>query len=188
MMVSGQGVIFALVPAFVLSTTLICTITAQKPQLHRCTHKFEHFRDGHLRQPRSVAREGNHPLQHNYNGTDNEGHYNINNDGYYVVHGVKVLPSEDPACSGIDHIRMEENIASDLATQNIFEDILTLKPDLGHLASTEKVKSKDAAKLEQEQQRVLLRMISYESPGQKKVNHNSFRFDKQLLSYSHYLN
>jgi hypothetical protein len=85
----------------IATTTTTTTTTAQTttPEFCRCTAKFEHFYD--RRNLFSLKpQEGRTLLFENYayDYTD----YYVDDDGYYVIEGVRVLPDDDPACSDDD--------------------------------------------------------------------------------------
>ena len=63
--------------------------------LCRCTADYEHFYDRRslLQQSPSREVEGDRALL--FSNYDN---YYVDDDGYYVIDGVKVLPDDDPAC------------------------------------------------------------------------------------------
>jgi hypothetical protein len=68
--------------------------------LCRCTAKFEHFYDRRslLQQsPREV--EEDRSLLFSNDAYDYDVYY-VDDNGYYVIDGVRVLPDDDPACDG----------------------------------------------------------------------------------------
>jgi hypothetical protein len=90
-----------------LSSNLLSAVAGKgaAPDSCRCTADFEHFyaRRALQEQPQSQLDEERSLLFKNH-GYDYKGYY-IDDDGYYVVEGVKVLPDDDPACNGSKDIR-----------------------------------------------------------------------------------
>ena len=79
------------------------TTLAQDVGLCRCTAKFEHFYDRRslMQQQRLpvLPVDGDRSLSFRNYAYDYSDYY-IDDDGYYVVEGVRVLPDDDPACDG----------------------------------------------------------------------------------------
>ena len=65
-------------------------------ELCRCTAKFEHFYDDRRR---ALREQQDRTLLFQTKAYDYSDYY-IDDDGYYIVEGVRVLPDDDPACSG----------------------------------------------------------------------------------------
>jgi hypothetical protein len=84
----------------------VFTTAAQDIELCRCTAKFEHFYDQRLLIQQQLHEEGDRSLD----AYDNKDYY-INDDGYYVVEGVRVLPDDDPVC--VDSADDEARVGSD---------------------------------------------------------------------------
>lgn len=87
----------------VVTTTLLVlsaaiTTFAQDVELCRCTAKFEHFYDRRSLIQQQSEEEDRSLAFRNY-AYDYKDYY-IDDDGYYVVEGVRVLPDDDPACDG----------------------------------------------------------------------------------------
>jgi hypothetical protein len=95
MMLSVGTMVSALLSVSLFALIAIGTATAQgTTDLCRCTAYFEHFYDRRRRHNRN-SRDLNNYV---YDYSD----YYIDNDGYYIVEGVRVLPDDDPACMEAD--------------------------------------------------------------------------------------
>ena len=67
----------------------------------RCAASFEHFYDRRsLSQQQQQAEEGDRSLAFSNYAYNYKGYY-VDDEGYYIVEGVRVLPDDDPACDGI---------------------------------------------------------------------------------------
>ena len=76
----------------ILLVLAIASSVYAQTELCRCTAKFEHFYDNRrtlLRDDRSLSFRN-----YVYDYSD----YYIDDDGYYIVEGVRVLRDDDPAC------------------------------------------------------------------------------------------
>ena len=67
----------------------------------RCAASFEHFYDRRsLSQQQQQAEEGDRSLAFSNYAYNYKGYY-VDDEGYYVVEGVRVLPNDNPACDGV---------------------------------------------------------------------------------------
>jgi hypothetical protein len=95
---STASIVVALCTTTLLVLNAAVSTLAQDTELCRCTAKFEHFYDRRslIQQPQE---EGDRSLTFSNYAYDYKDYY-IDDEGYYVVEGVRVLPDDDPACDG----------------------------------------------------------------------------------------
>jgi hypothetical protein len=130
-LVSGSLVAFlAIGTAAAQGTTDLC----------RCTANFEHFYDRRRRHNRNVRDLKNYV----YDYSD----YYMDDDGYYIVEGVRVLPDDDPAC-------MEEADDDVSTTKRVFARIFGPR-NLVHKLELDETNLYE----NREQQRTLMGMMS----------------------------
>ena len=112
-LISSTATPLAVAALFVLNAAV--SIVAQGVDLCRCTAKFEHFYDRRslIQQPPSENEEEDRSLAFSNYAYDYKNYY-IDDAGYYVVEGVRVLPDDDPACddSADDEVRTTSSSAS----------------------------------------------------------------------------
>ena len=95
---TATSIVVVLSATALLVLNAATTTLAQDTELCRCTAKFEHFYDRRslMQQQQRQQKEGDRSLVFSNNAYD----YYIDDDGYYIVEGVRVLPDDDPACDG----------------------------------------------------------------------------------------
>jgi hypothetical protein len=111
--------------AVLLLTVTVATQTSAQttaPELCRCTAKFEHFYN--RRNLLSIQQQEDRTLLFENYAYDYTGYY-IDDNGYYVVEGVRVLPNDDPACSGGD----DDYLRTDSANDAVAYDEATSPPN-----------------------------------------------------------
>jgi hypothetical protein len=136
------------------------TALAQSTELCRCAAKFEHLYD---RRVLREHQERNLPFYHrayNYTG------YYVDDDGYYIVEGVRVLPDDDPAC--VDDTAQQRSYPSRLFFQIFGNRNLEEETDASFVEEEE----------DEEPHRALMGMMSsygysddYYTYGKGKVRH-----------------
>jgi hypothetical protein len=147
--------------------SVLPTVVAQSTTLCRCAAQFEHFYD---RRALREQQERHLPFLHgayNYTG------YYVDDNGYYIVEGVRVLPDDDPAC-------IDDNRRS--YSSSLFHKIFGNRNLEG-----ESIEEKE----DEEPQRALMGMMGmmssygysddYYSYGKGKVRHRSISHLKGLL-------
>jgi hypothetical protein len=108
----------ASVTALFVLNAAVPTVVAQDPiELCRCTAKFEHFYSHRslMQQQQELPEDGDRALSFSNYAYDYKDYY-IDEEGYYIVEGVRVLPDDDPAClESADDEEDEERVRSDTA-------------------------------------------------------------------------
>jgi hypothetical protein len=135
----------ALVSSSLIALLAVGTATTKaQTDLCRCTANFEHFYD-RRRNLRDDHVEGRTLAFKNY--VYDYSDYYIDDDGYYIVEGVRVLPDEDPACIEDDNDKS--------TTKRVFARIFG-KRNLVHALELDETNQDE----NREQQRTLMGMMS----------------------------